>query len=345
MQLNLRAPARRGLKAMGIALASALGLLLLRKPLLQMSGLTAAAGAMAFILAPLARFYERKLSGSLAALAALLSAALALSLVAWLLLPPMTEEAIELIESFPALLRQFSSLINGISDQLEAHLNGLALPRADWSGTQSMLSRIATGTISAAFNVAQFAGRTSLAIMLAYFFLKDRDRLLLRLELLVPRKYRQTAVCMGGAVCRELRMYLQAQVLIALVVGALSTLALSLTGVRSALILGPLAGLMNMVPYFGPFIGGIPAVLIALADSWRRAVFTLLALILVQQVDNALISPRIMGNVTGLPPALVLLGIFTGDRVGGLAGMLFALPLMVVIRTIFIFFIQRYENI
>lgn len=345
MQLNLRAPSRRGLKGAGIALGAALTVFLFRGPILQMSRLALAGGVLAFVLAPLARFYDRRLPPGLAALSALLSAALAVTLFAWLLLPRMIEEAMELFESLPDILRHFSSLINGVFDQLEAHLAGLSLPRADWSGAQEVFGRIASGTVSAAFNAAQLAARTSLAVMLCYFFLKDRERLLLRLELLVPQKHRQTAVMMGNAVCRELRAYLRAQLLIALAVGALATLTLTLAGVRSALILGPLAGLMNMVPYFGPFIGALPAILIAMADSWRKAVFALAGLIVVQQLDNALISPRIMGSVTGLPPALVLLAIFTGERVGGLTGMLFALPLMVVIRTVFIVFIQKYENI
>ena len=124
-----------------------------------------------------------------------------------------------------------------------------------------------------------------------------------------------------------------------------SILALFIIGVRSALVLGLLIGVMNMIPYFGPFIGGAPAVLIALTDGWQKAALTFAALVLIQQLDGSWLSPRVLGSVTGFSPALVLVGLYAGASLGGVAGMLFALPVMLVIRTLFRVFVQKCENI
>jgi len=86
-------------------------------------------------------------------------------------------------------------------------------------------------------------------------------------------------------------------------------------------------------------------VLIALGDGWQRAALTLVALSAVQQLDGSWISPRIMGSLTGFTPAAVLVGIYAGARLGGVAGMLFALPVMMSARTVFRIFVQKYENI
>ena len=72
---------------------------------------------------------------------------------------------------------------------------------------------------------------------------------------------------------------------------------------------------------------------------------TLAMLVVVQQLDGSWISPRIMGSLTGFSPALVLLGIYGGARLGGIGGMLFALPVMMTIRTLFRVFVQKCENI
>ena len=257
----------------------------------------------------------------------------------------MLRQTAELARTLPRALSRLSGWLNGANAWAQARLPGLALPELSLGGADKALSSLASGTIAAAVNLADILGKVSLAGVLACFFLGDRERLLLRLELLLPQSFRATAVRMGNAALREMRLYLRAQLMVALAVGALSGAALALLRVRSALVLGPLIGLLNMIPYFGPFIGGVPAVLIALTDGWQKALMTAGALAFVQQLDGSLISPRIMGGVTGLSPAAVLLGIFAGARLAGVAGMLFALPVMMIFRTIFRVFVQSNENI
>jgi len=82
----------------------------------------------------------------------------------------------------------------------------------------------------------------------------------------------------------------------------------------------------------------------ALSISWQKAALTLFCLFLVQQIDGMVISPRVMGNITGFSPAVVLLAIFVGARIGSIGGMLFALPALMAVRTVYRVFVQRHEN-
>ena len=344
MQLPISLPRRRA-KAIGIALAATLAAVLLRRPLLQVLGLLFGAGVLCFLALPLEKLYEKRFPRPAASLLCLLTLAVVLLGLLWLLLPAMLREMMELGRTLPEKLAGLTEWLAGAKAWLEGRLPGLRLPEIDLSALNGPLAGLAGGTVSLAANVADWAGRVSMMVVLAYFFLKDRETVLLRLELLLPRRVRATAVRMGNAACRELRLYLQGQLMIAGVVAALSFVALTVVGVRSAVVLGPLIGLLNMIPYFGPFIGGVPAVLIALADSWQKAAMTLAALAVVQQLDGTLISPRVMGSVTGFSPALVLVGIYAGARVGGVAGMLLAMPAMLVFRSLYRIFMQKYENI
>lgn len=344
LQLPISLPRRRA-KAVGIALAALLAALLLRRPLLQVLELLFGASALSFLALPLEKLYEKRLPRPAASLTSLLTLALFAVGLLWLLLPAMLREIMELGRTLPEKLAGLTQWLAGARAWLEGRLPGLRLPEIDLSALNGPLSVLAGGTVSFAANVAGTLGQVSMMVVLAYFLLKDRETVLLRLELLLPRRVRAMAVRMGNAACRELRLYLQGQLMIAGVVAALSFAALTVVGVRSAIVLGPLIGLLNMIPYFGPFIGGIPAVLIALADSWQRAALTLAALAVVQQLDGYLISPRVMGSVTGLTPAVVLVGIYAGARVGGVAGMLLAIPAMLVFRSLYRIFMQKYENI
>lgn len=345
MQLSISPPRGRRLWLAAALLGLTIAALALKGPLLEVGALVLAAGLLCFAAAPLARLYEKRLSRSAAAVLSLVTLGLALGLLLWLLLPTMLRELIDMAGALPGALRQLSDFADGWRGRIQARFPGLQLPKPDLTALQGLLTKLAGGTVGLAVNLADVIGRASLVAMLACFMLCDRDRLLLRLELLLPRFARSAAVRMGKAVCRELRLYLGAQLTVALAVGALSAAALALVGVRSALTLGPVVGLMNMIPYVGPFIGGIPAVLIALGDGWQKALLTVGALAVVQQLDGALISPRIIGSLTGFSPALVLVGVFAGARLGGIAGMLFALPVMMVGRTLFRVFVQKCENI
>ena len=169
----------------------------------------------------------------------------------------------------------------------------------------------------------------------------DRRQLLLRLELLIPLRLRGMAVRMGAAAQREVRVYLRAQATVSLAVGALSAFGLWLAGVRSALALGLLTGIFNLIPYLGPVLGAVPTMIAALTSGWQTALFAAIVLIIVQQLDGMLISPRVMGTLTGLSPAAVLVAVFAGGCALGVAGMLLALPVLMVIRTCVRVFVQR----
>ena len=344
MRVNAAFPGARALRLAAFAAAAAALGWALRAVLGQVAELALGAALIAFVAEPLAKVFERRLTRGAASLAALLTLGGGIALVLWLLLPGMLREVMELMRIVPEALSRLSGWLNGLSAWAEARLPGLTLPELA-PGAGSALPELASGTIAVAANLADVIGKLSLSAVLACFFLCDRERLLLRLELLLPQACRPTAVRMGKAVLRELRLYLRAQLMVALAVGALSGAALMLLRVRSAAALGPLIGLLNMIPYFGPFIGGLPAVLIALGDGWRKALMTAGALALVQQLDGALISPRIMGGVTGLSPAAVLVAIFAGARLAGVPGMFFALPVLMVGRTVYRVFVQRNENI
>ena len=263
----------------------------------------------------------------------------------WLALPVLTRELAQVSESIPNALDQVSDWSNAALQALQRRLSAKAPADGPFVDLAPLLPGLATRAMGLVESLADTVSRLSLMIMLSFFFLCERDHLLLRLEWLIPQRFRATLIRAGNALNRELRLYLQGQLMIALLVGMLAVVGLWIAHVRSALVLGMIVGLFNMVPYFGPFIGGAPAVLIALGDGWQKAVLCLGVLVVVQQLDNALLSPRVMGGITGFSPAIVLLALDLGAAMGGIVGMLAALPVLLSIRTIYRVFVQSFENI
>lgn len=334
---------RRMLCAAAPIALTAIGAFVFRSALSETLQIVLGGALTAFFAEPLAKLYERRLHRSTAALCALLTILALFAAAAWLLLPALIREASHLTRIIPEALSVIQNALKTASEWAELHLSGIDLPEPDLGNLA--IPSLAKRTIVFAGNVADSAYRLSLSVILGFFFLADRERLLLRLELLVPQATRPTAVRMGNAVLRELRLYLRGQCMIALAVGALAAAGLWLIGVESSLALGVVVGVFNMIPYFGPIIGGVPAVLSALSGGWPLALMAIGVLWLVQQLDGMLISPRIMANLTGVSPAMVLLAIFAGSKLGGVVGMLTALPLVMTFRTVYRIYVQRHENV
>ena len=343
--MDARSQKRPWKAALALAAGAALAVLFWRF-LAPTLALAAGAAALAFLLAPLCRRLEKRMRPGLAAAICLLAVILALLALLCALAPALLSQLADLAAALPAALEA----LRGLGEALDAWaremgLGGLEFTQFDLSALGDGALRFAAGTVNAASGAVNAISQLSMAAVLSAFLLIDRERLLLRLELCVPLRFRATAVRMAMAAGREVRLYLRAQATVSLAVGALSALGLWLAGVRSALALGLLVGIFNLIPYFGPVLGAVPALIAALTSGWQTALLAALALIIVQQLDGLLISPRVMGALTGLSPAAVLLGVFAGGCALGVPGMLLALPAMMVTRTCVRVFVQRDENI
>ncbi|GEP66563.1 AI-2E family transporter [Clostridium beijerinckii] len=130
--------------------------------------------------------------------------------------------------------------------------------------------------------------------------------------------------------------YLRGQLLEAFFVGVLSAIALSIVGIDYAFVIGIIAGISNMIPYVGPIIGTILAAIMGLLSGTPiRIVYAIVAMLVVQQIDNNLLAPKIVGNSVGLHAVFTMMAILIGGNVGGLLGMLLAVPVAASFKVLF----------
>jgi len=120
-----------------------------------------------------------------------------------------------------------------------------------------------------------------------------------------------------------------------LFVGILCLIAFLIIGLDYALLLAIIAGLTNIIPFFGPWIGSVPAVIVALFLSPLTALFTVLAIIIIQQIESNLISPQIIGKKLNLHPLVIIFLILIAGQLVGLIGMIFVVPLFASVRVLF----------
>ena len=124
----------------------------------------------------------------------------------------------------------------------------------------------------------------------------------------------------------KIGLWLRGQVILSFIIFCLTFLCLYILGVRYALVLALLAGLTEYIPYFGPFLGAIPAVFLAFTQSPVLALFVALIYYLIQLVENNIIVPKLMQKVVGLNPIVSIIVILTGYKIAGVLGAILAVP-------------------
>ena len=130
--------------------------------------------------------------------------------------------------------------------------------------------------------------------------------------------------------------YIRGQLLEAFFVGALSAIALSIVGINYAFVIGIIAGICNMIPYVGPVVGTILAAIMGLlSGNPIKILYAIIAMLVVQQIDNNLLAPKIVGESVGLHAVFTMLAILIGGNVGGLVGMLLAVPIAASCKVLF----------
>ncbi len=169
-------------------------------------------------------------------------------------------------------------------------------------------------------------------LVLASHWTLDGPRTIQSLLLLVPIGQRESISELISAMETKLGFYIAGQGLLCLIIGCMALAAYLLIGLPNALVLALVAGLLEAVPIIGPLLGAIPAAVIALSIAPSKLVWVLVATIVIQQVENSLLVPRIMRKAVGVNPFVSLLAIFAFNSLFGIAGALMAIPIAAIIQ-------------
>ncbi|MBI4160378.1 MAG: AI-2E family transporter [Candidatus Yanofskybacteria bacterium] len=151
------------------------------------------------------------------------------------------------------------------------------------------------------------------------------------IQSVVPEKYETYVISLWKRTEFKVGRWLQGQLLLALTVGLAVFVGLSLFGVKYALLLGILAMALEVVPIVGPVIAAIPGLIIAFAQSPTLGLWVLIFYVGVQQLENHILTPMILGKTTGLNPIAVIIALLVGGKVAGILGVIIAVPVAVVI--------------
>jgi predicted PurR-regulated permease PerM len=207
---------------------------------------------------------------------------------------------------------------------------------------RTFVGSVAQGTIDVVLEVASGAFWLIIILIAAYYLVKDADRLIEQLDDLAPPGYRDDFVRLRKQITAVWNAFLRGQLVMGLLMVAITTVAAMAVGLPYAFVLGLFAGVAEFVPNLGPILALIPAVLLALfqgssflplSNFWFAVLVTGMYLV-IQQVEGNLLLPRVMGSSLNLHPLVVLFGIIVGGSLAGILGMLLAAPVLATLRVV-----------
>ena len=197
-------------------------------------------------------------------------------------------------------------------------------------------------TISALSSIGGFASSLFFMIILSVYIILEHDSFIAILLLRIQNEKRKTLVTeLIVEVEQKLGTWLLSQGALMLIIGTLSFIVLSIIGVKFALPLATIAGLLTVIPTLGPIFSSLPAIFVALLTSgFGSAIAVAIGYVLIQQIDNVFITPKIMGNVAGLKPIVVVVGILIGFTLGSVTGAVLTVPILVLLKIAYEFFFK-----
>jgi predicted PurR-regulated permease PerM len=297
---------------------------------------------IAFLLNPAAEFLTigRRMPRALAVATIYLSFAAVLTLIALIVIPPTSAQIVTLSEHVPQYGTDASNLLAQIQQWFNSH--GIPLNLATLGGNGDVLSKVeaigtpvASNALSLAQGVAQTLFNGIITLVISFYIMLDSHRIVGAIAKVTPARYRNDAELLIASVDRSFGGFLRASVVLMLVYGAGTALAMYLLGVPFSLPVGAFAGVMMIIPLIGAILAVIPPIVIALATvSLAKAIILLVVMIGLQQLVLQVLQPRIMGESVGLHPLWVLASVLVGARLAGVWGALFAVPVAAIVQTV-----------
>ncbi|WP_071460226.1 AI-2E family transporter [Bacillus massilinigeriensis] len=291
-------------------------------------------GFITYLLHPLVGYLQKK--GMHRGVAVILIYTLFFSIAGYGLykgIPLFVSQLEDLSKNAPLFAAQYREWISEIEMQtsgLPAGLHGRIEEIIE--AIENTLSNILGAIIRLLFALLNSIVSLAVIPFIAFYMLKDHEQIKKAAWYLTPKAWREPGKQFIRDADQSLGGYIRGQLLVCLSIGLISTLLFSLTGMPYAALLGVIVGITNVIPYFGPVIGAIPAVVIAATISFKLTVICALIVFTLQFIEGNILSPFIVGKSIHMHPLIIMFSLLAGGKAGGIVGMVLAVPIVVILR-------------
>ncbi len=278
-------------------------------------------------------FTERGINRKLSALIVILSIILFVIIIFSILVPWIYNES----SNFAEVIGEMKSYYGRITGDIKYVTDSPFVKEVLYSSYEKFkdaLMVIVSNFLSKIVSIAENMLLLFIIPTLVYFFLSDGDSISKGIMKYMPLSNKYAIRRALNHMDKVMERYIITQFELCGIIGVLTFIALKVSGIKYALILSLVNAVFNIIPYFGPVIGAIPIILIALLTSTKKAVIVVFWLFVIQQLEGDIICPKILGETVDSHPVTILLLLIIGGSIGGILGMIIVIPVWVMIKIV-----------
>jgi predicted PurR-regulated permease PerM len=314
--------------------------------------------AIAYLLTPIVILLQKKMRRVFAVTITYIIFIGIIFTIFFFIIPIIIDQFRTFMDKFPAYIENLTKIINDflqnsvLIKNTENLIGKEIIPKDVSSITKYLISRINLEEIDIfqrATTVGMLVFNTVLYLivgpLLGIYILNYTDKIKTTFIKIKPKRFKNQTTIILERINKVAGRYVRGQILVSIIVGILCTIVLLVLKVDFAILLGSIAGLLNMIPLLGPIIGAIPAALTALFISPPKALLVILLFIAVQQIDNYIISPNIMKYQVGVHPGIIIFSLMAGGALFGIWGLLIAVPTVAILQEILRYYLLEKNKI
>ena len=305
---------------------------------------------IAWLLDPLVKILQgKKVPRILACILVYLLFIAVLFLIVALLIPAMGAQVKDFIGNIPDLVNDFKQFFNGIIADLTRTFD------YDFSSVKDHLyhtietfgvnlsTRIPDMAISFVSGIVSGGVSFFLGLMIGFYMLFDFDKLNCSFISLLPRGWRKGASELSVRLNESLRSYVQGVLLVMTLVFITQAIGLTISGLQAPLVFAFFCALTDIIPYFGPYIGAVPIIIVGFMSDPIVGICCVISIIVVQLLENNFYQPLIMGHTMKLHPVTIMLGLLLFQHFFGIIGMIVATPVIAALKIIATFIDEKID--
>lgn len=252
------------------------------------------------------------------------------------LFPQMIKQLTDLSDNLPYLINTYRSWIE------EIDLRTKQFPDEIHMRIEQGLSSIENAVNQLIASFLEFVkGRLlnsliliALVPFIVFYMLKDIVLFKKAVWYITPRKWRRSGIELLKDIDESLGNYLRGQLFVCIIISVVASAALWISGISYPLLLGSVIGITNFIPYFGPIIGAVPAVIVASTISMKMVIIVGIIIFCLQFLEGNILSPLIVGKSLHMHPVVIILALLVGEEIAGVIGLIMAVPVLAILRVI-----------
>ena len=264
-------------------------------------------------------------------------------LIAYMFIPSLVTQIKDFVAAAPEIFQELTKFVTNIIEKFDTnHLVNIKDVKKEIT---SIISNFGMGLVSNLPEYALSIGKSIingglnfvLGLMIGFYLLFDFDKVNENIDKMLPKTWKENFRELTKRINTSLRSYVQGVLLVMFLVFLTQSIGLTLAGMEAPLLFALFCAVTDIIPYFGPYIGGIPAVIVGFTISPITGICVLISILVVQLLENNFYQPLIMGHTMQLHPVTIMLGLLIFEHFFGILGMVIATPVIACIKVLLIF--------